>query len=288
MKRRRSTSSPPPQTMRQQWQTQLSGLKAKAAAKRYNQHSNDVSNTSSTSSSSSVWRSMTKNNKNTQKAAGAPSDSVDRAVPASATRSTDPSNVVPVPCTAAAAHMQPASGRENTASHTAADIHHTEHIIDSSTDGHQHTFNTSSASSPSRLRAMLHDAVHAVHAMQHRHHTAVHAHTRRMESHIASLGNQFSKHIRCTPGVFAATDRAALHVDGIASPSATAPATTGGNVSQVYDGEIPVNSNAVCPGYPYDTHERKFADKDHIRSRTSMQLAGLKRRAAMKEEVDIA
>ena len=38
--------------------------------------------------------------------------------------------------------------------------------------------------------------------------------------------------------------------------------------------------------YTYDAHSRKFADKQHVRTRLSTQLSGLKRRAAMKREFD--
>lgn len=342
---------PPPEATRHQWRQQISGLKAKAAAKAASSRGHSTTQHAATSAeterprnpteaaSSSVWRSTTKNARKTQHAsAGAPSNAFSdaaaqqrlhadaaAAAPAAATAPQprvapveSPSYTVAESFASVAAEQASPAPQDSPASHFAASTSDraagehasTPRYPESETQQQQHV--------TLGLKVLLSKAVDAVHDLRNRHEGTVHAHAQRLQSHIAIWSDKLSHRLqfhalqhRISPdeelkypsplrwkdirgswdsdnhGVPSESDLHALFEGAMHSMqgSMRSRAHEQMDIGNSEFGEY----QAASESYSYssgDTHGRKFADKQHVQSRLSTQLTGLKRRAALKREYD--
>jgi hypothetical protein len=307
---------PPPQALRDQWRQQLSGLKHKAASKRAAPPRAATeqarAGAATAAAPSSVWRSTTKNARVHQHAEQQAQQAAEKLHNARAA-------VRPLH-THAAASSAPAPQPDPVMAHAAPPAAESQRqppeggAAAPNVDGGA----AGAAAAPGdqlQLHSLLHSAVHAVHDMRGRHEHAVHAHAQRVTSQIVALGEQLRARLH-VHGL-----RELLKVDGVgsggggdaAAPRAAQSGAPGGRgyAGAAFAAELHVQfgeakrvlREAVAPGgasaaaggdgataaetaaRTYDAHGRKFADRDHVQTRLTGQMAGMKRRAALKREL---
>ncbi|KAH7622466.1 putative Chaperone protein DnaJ [Nannochloris sp. 'desiccata'] len=327
---------PPPEEQRKRLREQLSGLKAKAAAKRAAgrrrpAHADQATNPSE-AAASSVWRSTTKNARTTQRK---PADST---TVHTAFASQSSTKQVRLYAEAESATTTRVAVQEEMPHNAQPTMHTASSFASTSTSespsASKPVNSTTSAEQEEEeqkaWRSLLTRAVHAVHDLHHRHNHSVTTHAQRIQSHISSIGNKLSQrlqlhalhelmpelsnhdsHIKFSQwkptgfrfstsatigNALGRQNRGTRSADaGVPSEnelhmlfsnslhhhshekSAAATTAGGGNASRESKGE----------GYPQmDAHSRKFADKEHVKSRLTTQLTGLKRKNQLKREFD--
>jgi hypothetical protein len=272
-----------PDALRSHWMQQLGGLKQRAASKRRGQPRPQQEQAAAAAASRSApWRSATKN-------ARAHQQEHQPAQPPAQ----------PLAFNTAAAPKGSAPGTQFEASTLSSAIPPqpaAEWPADVGGD---------SSAGAGQLQEILQHAVHAVHEMRHSHNQAVHAHAERVHSHIVAFGQRLRLRLH-VHGL-----RELLHLD--ASPAFARGAAAGlredvgsldGGLHTQFEeamrsryvfagaahrvgGSREGESESAAPGGPRragDVHGRKFADRDVVASRLTGQMAGLKRRAALKRE----
>ena len=153
-----------------------------------------------------------------------------------------------------------------------------------------------------------------MHDLRHRHEHQVNAHAQKIQSHIASIGSKLSQRLNIQAlHSFSGTDDASnrqhdIEGNDVFEPCAASsrwPRTPLGfaGVPSEHDlhalfseaiRSMQQSTQQLCDdpseyaeySYPGDTHSRKFADRDHVKTRLGSQLTGLKRRASMKRDVE--
>jgi curved DNA-binding protein CbpA len=321
---------PPPEVQREKLREQLSGLKAKAAAKRAagpRRAAHAAGSNPSEAAASSVWRSTTKNARKTQQKP-AESATVHTAFASSTTTKQERLHATPEsPSTTTTLAEEEIRMPQNT--HFTTPEASTSTSSSSSTEeGEQQDW-----------RSLLTRAVHHVHNLHDRHTHSVNTHAQRIQSHISSIGSTLSQRLqlhalhelmpeltmnrqnhnfsRWKPTGFRFSASATIgnafghrnHAAGAGVPSenelhvlfsntlnhharnheqATATASTVG--AGVAETASSASSSSSSEGewqdaYPrMDAHSRKFADKEHVKSRLTTQLTGLKRKNQLKRE----
>lgn len=350
---------PPPEATQHQWREQLSGLKAKAAAKAAASRGHSTGQTvtdperpknPTEAASSSVWRSTTKNARKTQSpgpgasniafseataqqrlhADSAPAPTMAAASvasPAAAAVDSQPQPSQPriVPVTT----MESTPPSHPTAQFSAAEDSSASHFIASTSvnvpngagASDQASLPTKAEESDSQqqqehvavgFKVLITKAVHAVHDLRHRHETTVHAHAQRIHSHIAVWSDKLTHRLRlhALQHLIAPEEElrypSPLHWKNIRSSweveSQGVP--NDNELHALFEGAIHSMQGSMhtighdhsdsgsefsdySKSYNYsarDAHGRKFADREHVQTRLSTQLTGLKRRAALKRE----
>jgi hypothetical protein len=334
MKRRRGQQAaaaghaePAPEVLRQQWQAQVAGLRAKAAAKssqagrrqqRQRSRGGAAAAAASTapagaaapaagpSSSSAaregVWRSMTKNARKADKAAAEQAEAAQKlgecSAPQQAVAAGAPQSPPPQACTpslqpvAAAAAQQPLQHEQQSAASHAA-----EPPPNSSTGSSSHS---------QRLQQLLEQAATVMHSAHQEAAGAAHAHAQRLGRHLrgrltvqqlASLldnghsGRQEQPEEHIAGNAVAADEHLHQHLEATIrrrrqeEQAAEDPAAAA--AAAAADGSSPAETQQQQHSQQQrgeGSHSRKFANRDEVEGRLSTQLAGLKRRAALKQE----
>lgn len=287
---------PPPEVQRDLWKSQVAGLQQKAAAKRAaGRRARPApaagSGGPAARDTSDVWRSTTKNARRAPPPAAAPSAgagsfsgsgrAADGGLPGAAVGSAAAQaqrDEAPAPQQMAAAAAAPSAAPAPEG------------------EGQQQQ--------QPPLHEVLSHAVHAVHRRRQQHDVAVREHTQRLASHIVAL----SQHLRSRllpalhlPSLATvagipfsglrsraeAARQAPLHVlfgdevRGRERPAADAEA--GAAAAPASDGSA---ADASSAGGPWGHRpSARFANSSDVKERYTLQLAGLRRRAALKQEV---
>lgn len=306
---------PPPEALRNQWKQQLSGLKQRAATKS-TQHSSRFKNgqkKDTRAANAAVWKSTTKNNRTTQTAQPKqPAADVWSALDEAAVR---PSETVKTSATTSA--TSPAQEPESivvdqspTLDNGAEDLyHHRDHRQQHSTSE-----DVGDDDHDAQQVGRWQDALSAVHDLHLRNHHAVRT---QVEAAVSQIVN-FTRKLRSKlePSEHFAHNRrvkitlemnGSLHeeftstVQRMQRRAAQASKTSTASHAE-YDGEhasshqvhhVPsaMSHQQEQPQHDQedhsyahhtDAHSRKFADREHVESRLGHQLAGLKRKAALK------
>jgi hypothetical protein len=322
---------PPPEATRERLREQLSGLKAKAAAKRAAgprraAHATQASNPSE-AAASSVWRSTTKNARTTQQKP-AKNPTVHTAFASQTSTTTRQERLHAETESATRKTVEEDKGPQHTAPFTSSSS-----SPSSSPDSTTTATSTETTTEEQELKAwhsLLTKAVHVVHNLHDRHTHSVTTHAQRIQSHISSIGSKLSQRLQLhalhelMPEL---TIHHSINTDTFKtdfsqwkpsagfrfSASATISNAFGHQNSRSSDGSVAgipsesdlhmLFSNSVhhhensgrssaddgeWQGYSnrMDAHSRKFADKEHVKSRLSHQLTGLKRKNQIKREFD--
>jgi len=288
--------APPVASMRGQWQQQVAGLKAKAAAKRQ-QHAQRadsqwrVTPREPSVDPSSVWRSATK------RPQAAKEEQADAQAETGASAFAAAADGPPQHAAHRQSHnVQSAAESSGRASATEGEPAAWQGPPPSVEGPHRGTPNPAA-----RLHSILQTAVHAMHAMRDRHEHAVQAHGHRVQSHIASLGQNLTLRLRLglhglgpSPG----------HEDGETGSEGHGHGMHGAESYgfHAFSDGLPHARSSEDGSYFYNSaegawanggghanahraaHARKFADREAVQTRMGSQLAGLKRRSALKRE----
>lgn len=309
-----AAADPPPAAQRSQWQAQVAGLKHKAQAKagRLRQRRPHAAAaapeaaasmggpSSSPAGRERVWRSMTKNARNADKAA---------ADQAAAQKLGGAGAATPV----AAVGTGPALRQQPQQTHVQPQPQ--QHAAEQQAGTAQHQPEPQHGSSPShreRLQRLMHHAAQVV--RQHSAATgiadaaesaagAVRRHLRgrlSLEQLSSLLSGQSAQHHSAdgaTAGNAVAADQT-LHQRFEAhmrrrqhaqhAPQEPAAAEQGPPLEEAHADlghHAPAEEQGHASYPPLRAHDRKFADRGHVEERLNTQLTGLKRRAALKQEV---
>jgi hypothetical protein len=327
MKRRRGQQAaaaghaePPPEVLRQQWQAQVAGLRAKAAAKsgqpgRWQQRQRSrggaagaaaaaapagaaapaAGPSSSSAAREGVWRSMTKNARKADKAAAEQAQAAQKlgersapqqAVAAGAPQPPPPQQEAHTPSLQpAAATQQPLQHEQQSAASPAAE-----------------PSSSGSSSHSQRLQHLLEHAATVVHSAHAEAAGAAHAHAQRLGRHLrgrltvqqlASLldighsGRQAQPEEHIAGNAVAADEHLHQHFEAtIRRRRQEEQAAEDPAAATAADGSSPAGTQQQHSQQQRGegSHSRKFANRDEVEGRLSTQLAGLKRRAALKQE----